>query len=202
MLFKRREKQAAFDVVRTWIWPRRGWRRSWNYLWRRIARLPGSPHAIAIGFALGVFSAFTPFVGLHFFLAALLALLVRGNVLASALGTFVGNPLTFPIIWVATYELGNFVLGLEGRHDVDLAGPAAGLWYVLTSPSVMWTDVWSSLLPLIGPMMVGALLLGGVISVFFYIGARIIVGAYQRSRRDRIVRTAAGRTDRRPHIEA
>jgi len=202
MLFKRRDKQTALNVVRTWIWPRRGWRRSWNYLWRRIARLPGSPHAIALGFSIGVFSAFTPFVGLHFLVAALLAFLLRGNVLASALGTFVGNPLTFPFIWVGTYKLGNFVLGLEGQEDVDLEGPAQGLWYVLTSPSVMWTDVWSGLLPLIGPMLAGALLLGGAVGAVFYLGARIAVGVYQRRRHDQIARTAGGGPGGRPQIEA
>lgn len=202
MLFKRRDKRAVFDVVRAWIWPRRGWKRSWRYLWRRVARLPGSPHAIAIGFAAGVFSAFTPFVGLHFLVAALLAVAARGNLIASALGTFIGNPVTFPLIWVATYELGNLLLGLEGRQDVDLEGPAEGLWHVLTSPSLMWTDVWSKLLPLIGPMMIGAVVLGGPIAAVFYFGVRIAVGAYQRRRHDRLVQTATVRSGGRPQIEA
>jgi uncharacterized protein (DUF2062 family) len=96
-------------------------------------------------------------------------------------------------MWLATYEAGNFVLGMEANQDVDLEGPAQGLWYVLTSPSVMWTDVWSTLMPLIGPMLVGALLLGGPIAGIIYLVVRVAVGAYQRRRHDRIVR---------PQIEA
>lgn len=167
---------------------RRGWRRSWNYLWRRIARLPGSPHAIALGFAAGVLSSFTPFVGLHFLFAALLAFVLRGNVIASALGTFVGNPLTFPLMWLASYEVGTFILGLEANQNVDLESPAQGLWYSLTSPSVMWTDVWSTLMPLLVPMLVGALLLGVPVAAVFYLVVRIAVRAYQRRRLARIVR--------------
>ena len=57
---------------------------------------------VAAGVAAGAFTSFTPFMGLHFLFAALFAWAIRGNLLASALGTFVGNPLTFPFIWAAT----------------------------------------------------------------------------------------------------
>ena len=35
----------------------------------------------------------------HILLAMLLALLIRGNLIASGIGTVVGNPWTFPLIW-------------------------------------------------------------------------------------------------------
>ena len=70
--------------------------RSGQYVTKRILRLTATPHAVAAGVAAGAFTSFTPFMGLHFLLAAVLAWMVRGNLLAPALGTFVGNPLTFP----------------------------------------------------------------------------------------------------------
>ena len=48
--------------------------------------MPGTSGSIAIGVASGVAASFLPFIGLHFLIAALIALLLRGNVLASAIG--------------------------------------------------------------------------------------------------------------------
>ena len=36
---------------------------------------------------------------------------LRGNILASLLATFIGNPVTFPIIATVSVELGTWMLG-------------------------------------------------------------------------------------------
>ena len=69
----------------------------------RLKRLQGTPYSIATGFACGVAISFTPFIGFHMILAALTAWLIRGNIIASAIGTIVGNPWTFPFIWLAVF---------------------------------------------------------------------------------------------------
>ncbi len=71
----------------------------------RLARLWASPHALAMGCAVG---AFTPFIGLHFVLAAIVAYVLRASVIASALGAALGNPVTLPFIWVASYNVAPF----------------------------------------------------------------------------------------------
>ena len=48
---------------------------------------------------------------MHFFLAAGLAWVLRGNVVAALLGTFFGNPLTFPLIALSSINLGHWMLG-------------------------------------------------------------------------------------------
>ena len=53
-------------------------------------------------------------------LAALLAKLMRGNVIASLLATFVGNPLTFLPIAAISMQTGNFLLGRVGVHDDEM----------------------------------------------------------------------------------
>ena len=111
MLFKRRTPPSWQETFRVWLWPRRSWLRSTQYVTKRILRLTATPYAIAAGVAAGVFTSFTPFMGLHFLVAALFAWLIRGNLIASALGTFFGNPLTFPIIWAATFNTGALILG-------------------------------------------------------------------------------------------
>jgi hypothetical protein len=75
--------QALVDV----LWPKGGWTRAATYVKHRLNRLPDSPHRIARGIMAGVFTVFTPFYGLHFFMAAGFALLLRGNVVAALLGT-------------------------------------------------------------------------------------------------------------------
>ena len=59
--------------------------------------------------------SFTPLIGFHFILAAFIALVLRGSLLASAAGTMVGNPLTFPLIWMATFKVGNVLTGRDGH---------------------------------------------------------------------------------------
>ena len=112
MLFSSDERvKVCCQRFRVHLWPRRSFGRSGQYFWKRILRLRATPHAIAAGVAAGVFAAFLPFLGLHILIAAALAWLLRGNMLAAALGTAaVGNPLTFPLIWAATYAGGRFLL--------------------------------------------------------------------------------------------
>ena len=113
-MFRRRKPLSALKQLRAVIWPERGFRRLFSYLFQRIIRLPGTPASIASGFASGIAASFTPFLGLHFILAGALAMLFRGNVLASAIGTFFGNPWTFILIWLADYEVGLGVIHTFG----------------------------------------------------------------------------------------
>ena len=101
-----------------------------EYLGHRVRRLPDTPHRIALGFACGVFASFTPFFGLHFVLAAVLAGLLRGNIVAALIGTVAGNPLTFPLIASVSLGLGRRILGYgaSGRDfEPDLGRLRAGL---------------------------------------------------------------------------
>ncbi|MDA9170898.1 DUF2062 domain-containing protein [Alphaproteobacteria bacterium] len=96
-----------------------------NYYWLRLARLPGSTYAISAGFACGSMVSFTPLLGLHFFLAVIFAFLIRGNFIASLLGTAIGNPISFPFIWGLIYNIGAFVtskssINLQSKISVDL----------------------------------------------------------------------------------
>ena len=86
-----------------------GWQRTFTYWTHRISRLPGSVYAISAGIAFGASISFTPFVGLHLILAGLLAWVFRANIIASAIGTIVGNPWTFPFIWFWIYQLGVWI---------------------------------------------------------------------------------------------
>jgi len=180
MIFKRRNPLSLLRRVRDFVAPRKGWRRGFAYVGRRVQRLPDTPHRIALGFACGVMASFTPLFTLHFVVAALFALIVRGNVLASALGTFVGNPVTFPFIAGAALTLGNWMLG----HGVDPAQFHVGLVFSHFD-KFLDTIFW--------PYLVGGLAPGLVASGIVYALLRPLIAAYQNRRRLKLM-AAAKRT--------
>jgi len=161
--------------MREILYPRKGFWRGMDYIRKRLHRLPDSPHRIALGFACGAVASFTPFFGVHIVLAAALAWLVRGNILAAAFGTIVGNPLTFPFIAAFSLNTGWRILDTGTRAtDSDF--------------SVGWLleNIEQIFLPyLVGGILPG--LLAGVIC-YWFIGP--IVEAYQRRRRRRLARRA------------
>ena len=174
MLFKRRNPLSFREKLRLAVWPANGWKRSVRYISKRVMRLSGSPHAIAAGFAAGVFASFTPFIGFHFILSFVVAFLIGGNMLAAAFGTAVGNPLTFPAIWVSSYKIGNFMLGLDHTHmQAD------------TISASLTTQSPGSIFPLLQSMTIGGLPLGLAFGLAAYFSVRWLVVAYQRARRHR-----------------
>ena len=76
MILKRRETVGLWRRVRNFFWPEIGFNRAAKYMSHKVNRISGSPHAIALGFAAGAFASFTPAVGFHFVLAALIAWIV------------------------------------------------------------------------------------------------------------------------------
>lgn len=193
MLFRRRKPEGLFHRARTFLWPRRSFSRSFQYVTKRILRLSATPHAVAAGVAAGVFISWTPFIGLHLILAAALTYILAGNMLASALGTAFGNPLTFPIIWSATYNLGKFLQDgriLEGRSDIDLISAIRmsqfrvhGLWDHLAA---LWP-------PLLKPMLLGALPLGLITAAICYALTYWAVLTFREQKRKRLAARARRR---------
>ena len=59
---------------------------------RRLMALDDPPERTALAFSIGVFIAFSPFLGLHTIMATVLAFMFRFNKIAIYTGTFVNNP--------------------------------------------------------------------------------------------------------------
>src|SRR5215212_8095875 len=106
---------------------------------RRLLAIDDPPERTALAFSIGVFIAFSPFLGLHTILATLLAFLFRFNKIAIYTGTFVNNPLLtlVPIILVS-YAIGAFALGRP------LALPHEGL-HLLKEPHLLTGLYWCKL---------------------------------------------------------
>jgi len=80
-------------------------------LWRFTRR--SVPRGVALGLLVGII---VPFAQILF--AALLAAPIRANVPLAAAMTFVTNPATTPLIWVAAYWLGGLVLRFDAATGV------------------------------------------------------------------------------------
>ncbi len=77
----------------------------------RFKALQGDPHYIALGMGIGIFVGFTPTIPLHTVIALTLAFIFRGSKVAAAIGTWVSNPVTIPVFYLASYKAGRFFLG-------------------------------------------------------------------------------------------
>ncbi|MFQ5566924.1 MAG: DUF2062 domain-containing protein [Paracoccaceae bacterium] len=175
MIFKRRERPPFWERLREMVYPRKGFWRGVDYIRKRLHRLPDSPHRIALGFACGAAASFTPFFGFHIVLAAAVAWLLRGNILAAAFGTIVGNPVTFPFIAAFSLETGWRILGTGANAAVD-------------DFSVGWLLDNIELIFL--PYLVGGILPGLLCGVVCYWFIGPIVEAYQARRRRRLAERA------------
>lgn len=203
MVFRRRDRPGLLERLRSVVLPRGGWRRGLEYLGHRVRRLPDTPHRIALGFASGVFASFTPLFGLHFVLAAGLAKIVRGNILAALLGTIAGNPLTFPLIASTSLWLGRKIVGFgdTGRdysRVADAFGQAAdALWKSSLAIVGIGHSHWGRVVPFLRdvfwPYFVGGLGPGLVAGVASYYLLRPLVAAYQLRRRNRRLARAHAR---------
>jgi hypothetical protein len=183
-MFKRREKPKLHHRARDFLWPSLGWKRSTEYLFHRIGRLPGTAHNIAAGFACGAAISFTPFVGLHFVIGALCAWVIRANIMAAIIGTAVGNPWTFPFIWTLIYNLGRW-MGAAGNgsaaSEPDFTTIFSSCMDALLryDPVYLFETAW----PVLWPMFVGGLPTFVVVWFGVYLTLRPLIEKYQSRRR-------------------
>jgi len=145
---------------------------------RRLLALDDPPERTALAFSVGVFIAFSPFLGLHTILATLIALLFRFNKIAIYAGTFVNNPLLLVPIIVASYAIGAFFLGRPLRIA------PAGI-ELLKSPHLLTADYYRQLFlegwQIVWPFSIGGLVLSVVCSLIAYPVTSSLLRAHRRS---------------------
>lgn len=133
---------------------------------RRLLALDDPPERTALAFSIGVFIAFSPFLGLHTIAATLVAFLFRFNKIAIYAGTFLNNPfLTLVPIIIVSYALGAFLL------DQPLRIPPAGI-ELIKNPHLLTGDYYRELFGhswyLIKPFVLGATVLSVVCPLVAY----------------------------------
>ena len=147
---------------------------------RRLLALDDPPERTALAFSLGVFIAFSPFLGLHTILATLIAFLFRFNKVAVYTGTFINNPfLTLVPIIIASYAIGAFILGRPLRI------PAAGI-ELLRHPHPLTASYYHKLFreswDIVWPFSIGGMFLSVVCSLIAYPVTSSLLRARKRSK--------------------
>ena len=182
-------------IVLEVLWPRGGWGRAARYVQLRLNRLPDPPDRIARGIFAGVFTTFTPFYGLHFVFSAMLAWIMRGNILAAILSTFFGNPLTYVPIGIISMKTGYGLLGLEQNQDHGSLGKKfvkAGedLWHnfraIFTPEKADWGHLHIFYDEVFFPYMIGGIIPGLVTATIAYYVSLPLITAFQNRRKGAI----------------
>jgi uncharacterized protein len=155
--------------------------------WQAVVRLEATPHAVGLGLAMGVFVAFLPILGAQMLIAAMIAWVGRANIGAALLGTWAGNPITWPMMWVASYLIGISLLGEAGAMTVDELQRTMVRFGETPRSSVGWLTmidgVRTFLWPILKPLFVGGLVLGLISGgALYFIGRRAAEAFRTRSR--------------------
>ena len=124
---------------------------------------------------------------MHIFLAALFAYLLKGNIIAALLGTFFGNPITWPFIAAFSVKLGQLLLGYPvANFEASLEqiiqaanGFIRGVVALFGYGESDWTQVSGFLGELFLPYFLGGFILGLGAAVVTYFIFRPIIYAYK-----------------------
>lgn len=121
-------------------------------IWRLTRR------SVAGAVAIGLFCAVLPIIG-QMLLAAALAIYFRVNLPIAVVFTWASNPFTFPPLFLLTYRVGTWLLGMPMRYERFYLSYE---WF-----SKVIHDIWL-------PLLVGGLILGGVAALAGYYGTNLL----------------------------
>ena len=148
---------------------------------RRLLAIDDPPERTALAFSVGVFIAFSPFLGLHTIMATVIAFLFRFNKIAIYAGTFVNNPLlTLVPIIVASYAVGALLMGRP------LSLPEGGM-ALLRDPHLLTRDYWRQLAEHAGDILLPFSVGGMVLSVVCSLAAYPVTLKLLRARKKKVV---------------
>lgn len=127
-----------------------------------LFRIKDSPHALALGVAVGVFFGFLPLIGLKTLLALGVTRLLRGNLLAAAITVTLHDVLlpVAPLLLRWEYDLGYWLLSQPHALPPHLhlhSEPHPSLWLH-----------WSTFFTIGRPLLVGASVFAAPASVASY----------------------------------
>jgi uncharacterized protein len=149
-------------------------------LYERFIMIRGEPRAVALGFALGIFIGMTPTVGVQMPIAIFIAALFKWSKLSAAIGVWISNPLTVPIIYGITYITGAKLLSLDPMFNMPLSPTWSTLKLMLQkAPQAL------------GAMAVGGALLGLPLAIISYYLSYAAVDKYQKEVKEKLARQKA-----------
>ncbi len=156
----------------------RAYRTGQRKILRHLLSLHGSPEAIALGTAIGVFVAFTPTMGIQMLLAVGLASIVGASRVASIPPVWISNPATAVPIYLFCYRVGRFVVNGPSMSEASkVIGKSVGGMARVTFSTLRldFSAAWAELhqvFDLVGsvivPLSVGSVLVGLLLGLATY----------------------------------
>lgn len=194
-MFLRRSKLPIGQRILKAILPDRGVRQGYKraayyFLWR-LKRLPGTPVFIARGFAIGVAVNFWPILFTHLLFGYIFCRLIRGSLLSMFIGTLLGNPWTFALVYPVMYKIGKIMLGLRPTHSEHAIDSAAGIWsriWPIHSFEASMHSIAIAFQEILFPLMIGGFLLGLPVTIFSFYLMRNMIEVYQSQRRRHLLK--------------
>jgi len=128
---------------------------------RAVLSVEDRPSRVALAFAIGVFIAFFPLLGIHTGLALAIAFYFRLHRVAILAGAWINNPWTLAPMFMAGTAVGCAIFGVstEDLRDID--------WHL--HGRAFYRALWHGLRPYVVPFVVGNLVLGVVSGVLAYV---------------------------------
>ena len=132
-----------------------------------LVHVDDSPGRVALAFAIGVWIAFFPILGIHTGLALAIAFVFRLSRVAILTGAWINNPWTLGPMYMAGTVLGCSILGVstEGLEEIDWSLHGRAFYAALLE----------SLRPYVLPFIVGNTVLGLACAVLAYFLLRTIL---------------------------
>ena len=130
----------------------------------KLVRVKDSQDKLAVGFACGSMVSFSPFIGFHFLLAVIFAYIFRGNIVASLIGTFVGNPFTFPFIWIFIYKIGNIFFKNDQNFSLELT----------------FESLFNQGYDILIPMLIGSLIVSIPVWFISYFAVKFLMSSFKK----------------------
>ncbi len=140
-----------------------------NINFSKLIKISDTPHSISLGFAIGVFSAFTPLIGLHIVIAIFFSWLVNANYLSSVAGTFIGTPITYPFMWISSILVGNIFFSVDNLNKDLFENFSFYSW-----------DFFLLIKPFLWSFIIGSTVLGLISSFLSYFLLKKLVILYRK----------------------
>jgi len=125
-----------------------------NKIGSKLLNIKAGPEKVSKGYALGVFLATTPFIGMKVFIALGLTTILRWSRLAAVIGVYHNNILTGPLFYSCAFFVGSWLTPNDASLP-DISEISAGMFFNALYGS------WG----FFSTMLVGGLILGIPLSV-------------------------------------
>ncbi len=160
-------------------------RKAKDFFLYRVLHVDDTPHRIALGVALGMFTGWLPIVGIQMMVTLVLATIFRANKIVGLPWVWISNPVTMPVMYAIDYWAGRLVMLQPLDNPIGLFEKAlsvrGGVWTVVTA----WLKAtWD----LAVPLMLGGFVVALIWGVPTYFVIRWAVVTYRRRRHERLER--------------